>query len=294
MYSEDSEILADFSIVKKNQERIFEVLKDNFLLSDKALKILHCGDFLGFQTEQDSTKVVSANFCRERLCPMCQKRKSLRMFAEVIKLVENLQDYDFLHLVLTVPNCGGGEKLVKTVKELYTAFNKFKNYKPVKKAFKGILRCLEISYSDRGDFHPHLHCLIAVNKSYFTSRYYLSYDRLRELWAKANRTNVLYQISVGKIKGDIAKGVAEVCKYCVKPLDLFELDNATLEYVYNTYGIVLKGQRAIQKYGVIKTAWQRLGCDEHIEKEPQAIDPCGEVRYYFYRNGNYKRFKGVG
>lgn len=294
MYSDDSEILADFSIEKKNQERIYEVLKDNFLLDEKALKIKHCGDFLGFQTEQDSTKVVSANFCRERLCPMCQKRKSLRMFAEVIKLVEDLKEYDFLHLVLTVPNCGGGEKLVKTVKGLYTAFNKFKNYKPVKKAFKGILRCLEISYSDRGDFHPHLHCLIAVNKSYFTSRDYLSYDRLRELWAKANRTNVLYQISVGKIKGDIAKGVAEVCKYCVKPLDLYKLDDATLEYVYNTFGIVLKGQRAIQKYGVIKTAWQRLGCNEHIEKEPQLIEPCGEVRYYYYTNGNYKRFKGVG
>ena len=291
MYTDFDVLTNDFVELKKKNKIISDLLADDFLLSDKAEKILTCGDFLGFSPSSDTGefKLVSANFCRERLCPTCQKRKSLKMYANVLQVVNyiktNVRDVRYLHLVLTVPNCDGGVVLNSTISKLFKSFGKFYKYKDIQRAFKGCLRCLEITYnSDTGMFHPHLHCLVAVNGSYFNSRYYLKYDRLQELWTKANNSDVPLQISVGSIKGDIAKGVAEVCKYCVKPLEYGELDDTTAQYVLRTIGLVLKGQRCIQKYGIIKNAFKSLGIndDEEIEEK------CNNDVFYF----GYDRKKG--
>ena len=291
MYTDFDVLTNDFVELKKKNKIISDLLADDFLLSDKAEKILTCGDFLGFSPSSytGEFKLVSANFCRERLCPTCQKRKSLKMYANVLQVVNyiktNVRNVRYLHLVLTVPNCDGGVVLNSTISKLFKSFGKFYKYKDIQRAFKGCLRCLEITYnSDTGMFHPHLHCLVAVNSSYFNSRYYLKYDRLQELWTKANNSDVPLQISVGSIKGDIAKGVAEVCKYCVKPLEYGELEDTTAQYVLRTIGLVLKGQRCIQKYGIIKNAFKSLGIndDEEIEEK------CNNDVFYF----GYDRKKG--
>lgn len=293
MYTEIDVLTKEFLELKKKNDVIVNLLKDDFLLSEKAEKISVCGDFLGFSPSVDTGefRLVSANFCRERLCPTCQKRRSLKMYANVLKVVEYLKtNVRFLHLVLTVPNCEGGEILTKTVKEMFKSFGKFYKYKDVKNAFKGCLRCLEITYnSDTGMFHPHLHCLIAVNKSYFNSRYYLKYDTLQALWSNACKSDKPLQISVGAIKGDIAKGVAEVCKYCVKPFDFDELDFTTAQYVLRTIGIVLKGQRCVQKYGVIKEAFKALDIDDDDDEQDYCEMPT-EVFYYGYdrKTGKYR------
>ena len=294
MYTEIDVLTKEFLELKNKNDVIVNLLKDDFLLSEKAEKISVCGDFLGFSPSSDTGefKLVSANFCRERLCPTCQKRRSLKMYANVLKVVEYLKtNVRFLHLVLTVPNCEGGEILTKTVKEMFKSFGKFYNYKDVKNAFKGCLRCLEITYnSDTGMFHPHLHCLVAVNKSYFNSRYYLKYDTLKSLWAKACNSDKPYQISVGAIKGDIAKGVAEVCKYCVKPLEYGELEDTTAQYVLRTIGLVLKGQRCIQKYGIIKEAFKALDIDDDDDDDENVCEMPTEVFYYGYdrKIGKYR------
>ncbi len=294
MYTDFDKITEEFTELKKLNNRLVELLKDDFLLDEKASKISNCGDFLGFSASADSgeLKLVTANFCRERLCHTCQKRKSLKMYANTLKVCEYLKQYKvrYIHLVLTVPNCSGGQALVETVQKLFKSFGKFYKYAEIQRAFKGCLRCLEITYSsENGSFHPHLHCLVAVNQSYFKSRYYLTYDRLRELWQRACKADVPYQISVGAIKGDVAKGVAEVCKYCVKPLDYDKLDEVSIQYVLRTIGIVLKGQRCVQKYGLIKEAYKALNIDDEETEEEQ--QPAGEVFYFGYdRNtGKYRR-----
>ena len=88
------------------------------------------------------------------------------MFAEVLRVVKLLEnDYRFLHLVLTIPNSNDGNELVQAIRLLYKGFSFFMAYKSIRGAFKGVLRCLEISYNYESDsFHPHLHCLVAVNK----------------------------------------------------------------------------------------------------------------------------------
>lgn len=298
MYSDFDFLTNDFLDYKSFNNNVVELLKDDFLLDEVAEKINNCGDFLGFSLDKNGEyKLTSANFCRQRLCPMCQRRKSLKMYSNVLKVCDYLSQNDFryIHLVLTVPNCSGGVKLQQCIRMLYKAFGKFYKYKEIQTAFKGCLRCLEISYNGIvGTFHPHLHCLIAVNKSYFNSRYYLSYDRIQALWTKAYGSEQLLQVSVGAIKGDYKKGVAEVCKYCVKPLNLKELDTVSAQYVLRTIGLTLKGQRTLQTYGVIKEAFKHLKIDnedniDNIEVE-QMFD--NDLIYFGYDHNKkiYRRW----
>lgn len=106
---------------------------------------------------------------------------------------------------------------------------------------------------------------------------------MQALWSKACKSDKPLQISVGAIKGDIAKGVAEVCKYCVKPLNLEELDFTTAQYVLRTIGIVLKGQRCVQKYGVIKDAFKALNIDDEEDKTEINELPTDVFYYGFDR-----------
>ena len=260
-------------------------------LKKRYIDILNCGTQLEFI--KDSTgiyRLKSANFCRQRICPMCQFRKSEKMFAEMMRVCELIgYKYRFLHLVLTVPNARDSAELVKSINLLYKGFAKFIGYKQLKRAFKGVLRCLEISYNYENDtYHPHLHCLVAVNNSYFNdTKSYINYEKMRELWSKACNSEQLLQIHIGAIKKGDYKGIAEVCKYCLKPL---ELDDDCKQWqninVLLTLSQILKGQRYVQKYGVIKSAF-------NVIKEEKAGDIVEQMfdSEYFYWDSNSMKYK---
>lgn len=151
------------------------------LVGDKGAKIEQCGQHLYFE----GGHLVGADFCRQRICPMCQYRNSMRQYARMLQVAERLgaQGYRFLHLVLTVPNCSHAD-LAKTVQKLYDGYGKLMHEKRIKKAFKGALRALEVSFNaENWTFHPHLHCLIAVRMSYFSdTRVYCSHKLVKDLW----------------------------------------------------------------------------------------------------------------
>lgn len=250
--------------------KIADLMNNNSMFTDDdRISMGDCGEWLTFEKTENGYRLHSANFCRKRYCPMCQWRKSEKQFANCLTISKSLieQGYSFLHMVLTVPNCNGGVELVKTIKNLFYSFSKLKNYKKVKRAFKGILRCLEISYNyDTHTFHPHLHCLVAVRKSYFNdSRLYISYDELRSLWSKANNSEQLLQCSLRKISGNDNLGFAEVSKYCLKPLDLKEEKDVENSYILYSLAYTLKGQRFTQAYGVIKEELKKIKDNDENE-----------------------------
>lgn len=246
-----------------------------------------CGEWLYFAQSEQGVRLQSANFCRKRFCLICQWRKAEKQFSHCVQLAEQLQaqGYRFLHLVLTVPNCERSA-LSDTVKQLFAAFGRFYHHKDIKKAFKGCLRCLEVSYNySEKSFHPHLHCLVAVNKSYFTdSKIYLSHERLCALWAQANKTDKYLQLSVGAIKDNL--GFAEVSKYCVKPLELkpeFDEDN---KIILTELATTLKGTRFLQSYGVIREALKELKLAD--DEETPLLDNEQMFVYHYNRaSGKY-------
>lgn len=258
-------ILKKYNKFHSLNDDYFEIMSNSDVFTNKDRQdIMNCGDILGFNNEHE---LISANFCRKRICPMCQWRKSEKTFSQTIRLAERLtkDNYRFLHLVLTVPNCTHN-KLNSTINAIYNAFSKFIKYKDIKRAYKGIMRCLEITINyETHEFHPHLHCLIAVNKSYFNdSKIYLSYERLQELWTKAYKSDVPLSISIGAIKNNL--GFAEVSKYCVKPLDLMPDNIAANTEILTALHYTLKGKRFTQTYGIIKDILKQIKQeDKHRE-----------------------------
>ncbi len=288
-------ILEKYEYHKRNTYKVAELLGGDYVVEnfgrDVYEKLVGCGTFLRFEKQQQEGGAVyhlkGANFCRQRLCPMCQFRRSEKMFAQMLEVVKYLEgEYRFIHLVLTVPNQKFDYELLQAIKILYKGFSLFYAYKSIRRAFKGVLRCLEVSYNyETNTFHPHLHCLVAVNKSYFhDSKVYLSYDKLRELWSKsvykANEKlgyNAPFlssggplQIHVGAIKQGDYSGVAEVCKYCVKPLELDKKgsEEQNKRLLLNLWHN-LKGTRFLQKYGVIKETFSLLYGSEADEIESE-------------------------
>lgn len=276
--------LTDYEKYKGLSVHVAEIIKHDISLSDRALLIEHCGDFLHFSSDGD---LMSANFCRQRLCPNCQRRRSLKTYSKFKQISDSLEskNFVFIHLVLTCRNCEDVE-LKKTIDLLYKAFSKFYNKQHVKRVFKGVLRCLEVSYnSELCTYHPHLHCLVAVKKSYFTSRYYLKKETIQELWKNALDVDYFPQVYVTRCDSN---ALAEVSKYCVKPFE-FEVHSdvhklAILKALHNG----LHCRRLLQTYGVIREEARLLNIDFDSDEETELdkVLPSYSFTYDFIK-GKY-------
>ena len=249
----------DLTKQKIKSEKLAFLFKKSDVLSVSGIKIEHCCDTVSFRFSCDGEpEINNVFFCREKYCPTCQRRKSLKAYAEGMRLAARLADsFAFLHLVLTVRNCDGAE-LRHTIQHMNTACSKLLRGGLCKSPFKGVLRCLEITVNTvNNTFHPHFHCLVAVKKSYFTSRYYVRHADLSAAWAYlVGQPSAMIHIS--RVT-DPRSAIAEVCKYCTKPFDL-DCGSGALAF-YETLYKQTKGLRHIQSYGVIREALRELKID---------------------------------
>jgi plasmid rolling circle replication initiator protein Rep len=89
----------------------------------RADRVWNCGTYLVFQrnVETGERRLKSANFCRERLCPMCQWHKTAKMFQELSRVIDSVSFWHNnlipLFLTLTIKNCKADES------ELSMTFN---------------------------------------------------------------------------------------------------------------------------------------------------------------------------
>ena len=271
-------------------------------LRSKANNIRLCGSDVGIV----GNKIVSANFCRHRLCPMCQRRKSLKVYSDFCRIYEDLKDYAFLHLVLTVSNCNGCD-LSETIDLMQKCSSRFFNHSDIKRVFVGVARCLEVTYNSKTiTFHPHYHCLVAVKKSYFTSRYYLKRERLVNIWSaiwcmrwgnvrkiKDSMIDSYNLVNGSHLQLYVAKAdsgaLPEIAKYAVKPLDL-NLTNKERASVLDVLYMGLKNRRLIQTYGVIKDSAKKLKINLDDDSDDLTVDKDKLSLYtYNYRLLHYEK-----
>ncbi len=201
--------------------------------SNKFYRVLDCSTFLEFRlTVANDLKLTNANFCKVRLCPMCSWRRSLKIFGQVSRVmdyVEECYNYRYIFLTLTVKNCYS-EDLRDTLDLMTKAFNKMNQRRAFKQAIKGYFRSLEITYNkDDDNYHPHFHIILAVNKNYFTDdKIYLSQKKWTNLWKSCLKVDYTPIVHVKRIKEDDKKGfgkaVAETAKYTVKADDFLIRD----------------------------------------------------------------------
>lgn len=220
----------------------------------KAYRVEECGTLLSFKKiDKELKKLFKANFCKDRLCPMCTWRRSMKIFGQVSKVMDRAledKDYRFLFLTLTVKNCAG-EELSNEIDRMFKSLELLLKRKEVKSIVIGYFRGLEVTYNEECDtYHPHFHIILMVNKSYFTqSVQYISQKKWTELWKDCLKVDYTPIVNVKAFKAaskeQTRKSICEVAKYTVKDNDyLFE----DIEMTDNTVAILnnaLKGRRLI-------------------------------------------------
>ena len=226
-------------IYPSSRKSISPYKKINHLgFTKRALKVKDCGSFLECSKGRyadgsldDKLRLTRANFCKDRLCPMCNWRRTLNIFGQVSQILDYLSNnYRFLFLTLTIPNCTG-DNLSSTIDAMNKAFYRLKRNKRVKDCVLGFHRSLEVTINKRNEtYHPHFHIILAVPKSYFDSKKYIKQSEWLQLWRDAMNDQSITQVDIRAIKprysdsnildnkSDVAmkKAVAEASKYAVK------------------------------------------------------------------------------
>ena len=170
----------------------------------------------------EKKKLHKGSFCGNRFCPMCAWRKARKdalKISVIMKWLETEYDKAFIFVTLTAPNVKA-EELPAEIDKYNLAFKKkLTKRKEIAPIFDGYIRKLEITYNaDQQTYHPHFHVLFVVNKSYFTSRYYVKQAKWLELWREVTGDERITQVDVRRLKNSADKGAAEVAAYTAKGL----------------------------------------------------------------------------
>lgn len=243
-----------------------------------AERLRLCSSRLVFGIRFDGIrKLISGMFCRVRLCPICQWRRSLKLYSQVLQVLHAMQDqeYRFIFLTFTVRNVSG-EELSQSISDMLYSFNKVTKYKEFKRAVYGWYRGMEVTHNvdvssnSYDTFHPHIHCLLAVKRSYFTSRDYISQEKFTELWKRALGVSYTPIVHVERVRpknkndgaSGIVKAVCEATKYAAKSSDYIIFDdwNLTVETV-RILDKALAGRQLIGFGGCMREMRKKLKLD---------------------------------
>lgn len=295
-YTEDSEIEKKFK--PKHEKSIY--LSDIYLRLGKDKKsdrVCECGSYLEFAHEVDSYgtidekgKLHKAYFCRDRFCPMCSWRRSLKLFSQVAQCIPQLtKDYKLLFLTLTVPNCKE-EEFQQTIDRLMSAWSKITHLKKWKLSIKGFFRVLEVTRHKKhdklyGTLHPHFHIILVVSKSYGKNKEsYITRDEFLEMWQQSYEDDSITQVDIRLLKQKDSKEIteskdiiglkalesalAETCKYMMKDSDYLD-ESLTPEEQENLLSCLIGGlhhRRLAHFGGVFKDLYNKLGFED-VEDE---------------------------
>lgn len=195
-------------------------------------RIYRCAEVLRFVEQSDGTKkLYQSYFCKNKLCALCNWRRSMKYSYQASKIVEEAMSRNpkgrFLFLTLTIKNMTGQE-LNKSMTDILRGYNRLMKYKKVDKNLIGFLRATEVTYSKELDsYHPHLHVLLMVKPGYFRSKDdYLTQEEWTALWRKAMKLDYTPVVDIRAVKADKGKGlkgaILETAKYPVKPFDVID------------------------------------------------------------------------
>ena len=236
----------------------------------KAQRTGDCSGFLLFaECPNDAhKKLLAANFCRDRLCPICSWRRSDLVFKQLLKILGEVpqEEYGFLLLTLTAKNVDGAD-LASTLDKLFYAWKKFALYKGFKKNVTGWFRALEITRSKRlGNYHPHFHVLVTVPKSYFESKNYITQKAWAEAWKQALGVDYTPIVDVRKVYEKEGKGIggvaAEVGKYAVKSTDVIQPKEEVTDEIVSVLSPALAGRRLVAYGGLLRQIRKELNCED--------------------------------
>lgn len=273
----------------------------------RGLRMQNCGDFINFKVCPDCGKsyISSTNLCRDRLCPTCAWRLSLKKFAEMcctLQTIGDLQSYAAGFLTLTVKNCTPSG-LNMALKKMAQDWNRMLQQKICKDTFLGWARSVEITYNEKTrTFHPHFHIIVLYEPLLTVGE---MNARLRKSWNKAARLDYEAITDFRAIEAEgtsidndaFYSAIVETFKYAVKSDDMVGMDMPT----FRAFVQAIQGVRFVSYGGVVKEARKQLGYKDNdedesdIELNKDACTACGAalvkaVLQWSLTEGQYKQF----
>lgn len=236
--------------------------------------VYQCAEVLKFQQiETGQLKLKQTWFCKNKLCPICNWRRSMKYAWQTELIVNEAIRREpkgrYLFLTLTIKNVEGKD-LEETMKSLTKAFDRLFRRAKVKKNLLGYLRSLEITLNEEtGLYHPHLHILIFVKSSYFTGNEdnYISQKEWSEMWQQSAKLDYLPIVDVRAVKSKknqlnqeigLKKAILETAKYPTKPINF---DRENLEVIDNLAKALYR-KRQIGYGGIFKDIRKELFLDD--------------------------------
>ena len=294
-----------------------------------------CGSALRFARGLDvdtgelseDCRLDRANFCRVRMCPMCNWRRSLVAFSNLSQMLQWVDikkgKFKFVFLTLTVINVTAAE-LPFTLDRMFNAWGKLtkllkccdENCRSCRVRNKskcdhhrantwadcwsvvaGYFRSLEVTYNESANtYHPHIHALLLVPENYAESGRYVTHDEWLNAWRWAYDDPNILMVNVKMVKDLENGGLSEVAKY-VSKLDFLlnkGLDASKRASVLKVLDNALNGRRLSCVGGVLYEACRELKLMDPDEADLLhiGIDKphwAVEMLYSFgWRFGNYE------
>lgn len=253
---------------KLNNEKLYSIVKSAkppIYNNSQLFNIRECANTLFFKEVENRLKLTSGFFCQIRLCPLCTWRRSLKLFSQISKIISwinNKNNVKYLFVTLTIKNCVDTE-LKNTLNKLNAGFKKLvgnggkRNTTVLSENLVGYLKVIEITHNSKDNtYHPHIHCILSVQPSYFKGKNYLSKQKFSILWGECLNVDYNPSIDIRAIKDNSPKAIAEIAKYPVKLTPVLNLDNA--EDVIRVMKNTMQNRRLITFGGLFKEAKQAL------------------------------------
>lgn len=300
--------MVDYNIISQKSQTILKRIEERAIYKNKLLpyiKQIYDGDYgenkiitrsenkyINFENcatdlwiDEESGQITGANFCKQRLCPVCNYRRSTMLWHKVSNVISDIQNEKLL-ITLTVKNCTG-DNLKTTIDGILESFHRLTSRRMWKKNIVGFIRGLEITYNSQEDtFHPHIHILAIASENYFKEDY-IDVHTLRKWWTESARLDYYVQVDIRKIK-TTDKAVAEVVKYAVKMADILQQDADEKRLrATQTLASCIVGRRLISTGGLIKklAKAKNICIDDEIDLSEKRENSA----YYHLENGKYKR-----
>ena len=230
-------------------------------------RVISCGDTLQFIQNQDGNlKLYQAYFCKNKLCPMCNWRRSMKYSYQTSRIVDEAIKQSpkgrFLFLTLTVKNVEG-QALNSTISQLTKSFDRLFKRAKVQRNLLGYLRSVEVTHNENDKtYHPHIHVLMMVRPSYFQSKKdYITQKEWSDMWSQSLKVDYVPMIDIRTVK-ETGKGlrgaVLETAKYPTKPIKMDIENKQVVDDLYN--GLYRK--RQLGYGGLFKTIKKQLTLDD--------------------------------
>lgn len=223
-------------------------------LADKAAeKLCTCGRFAAVYHDPNSGQLVKSQArCKHRLCPYCNKIRSVQLEKQ---LSEHLHKLNSPRMLTLTPE-HSDKPLKEQVDDLYAAFKRLRNSQAYQAKITGGVAVLEIKWShDDGRWHPHLHVLV-------DGRYWAQQE-ISQAWKKAS--NGAYIVHI-KMIHDRSKAGHYLSKYVAKVGDVEGVPLEKLPELNHA----LHGRRMVQTSGSLYGTTNK-------KKEPKRDQPLEYV-----------------